>query len=81
MPSVSRWKINNFKDMNKLRHYNNNKLGGPITGGLAGVVMAFLGVSMNKKQQLSNWEKRPLTIDQITYAGNYKKKKKKKNNR
>ncbi|ORZ17238.1 hypothetical protein BCR42DRAFT_351437 [Absidia repens] len=68
MPSVKTWKINNFKDMNKLRHYSNNKLGSPITGGLAGVVMTFLGVSMNKKQQLSNWEKRPLTSEQITYA-------------
>ncbi|CAO3586114.1 unnamed protein product [Absidia cylindrospora] len=68
MPSVKTWKINNFKDMNKLRHYSNNKLGSPITGGLAGVVMTFLGVSMNKKQQLSNWEKRPLTPEQITYA-------------
>ncbi|KAI8089693.1 uncharacterized protein BX664DRAFT_280827 [Halteromyces radiatus] len=68
MPGVKSWHISNFKDMNKIRHFNNNKLGQPITGGLAGVVTHFLGVSMNKKQQLSNWEKRPLTIEQIHYA-------------
>ena len=39
-----------------------------IIGGLAGLVSTFLGVRMNKRQQLSNWEKRPLSEKQIDYA-------------
>lgn len=40
-----------------------------ITGGLAGVAQMFLGVTLNKRQQLSNWEKRPLTEEQALYGG------------
>ena len=38
-------------------------------GGLTGVVETFLNRSLNKKQQLSNWEQRPLTDEQTKYAG------------
>lgn len=40
-----------------------------IVGGLAGVASTFLGVKLNKRQQLSNWERRPLTEEQAIYAG------------
>jgi hypothetical protein len=69
MPNVKNWHIKNFRDMNKIKDYSANKKGNLIPGGLAGVVSTFLGVAMNKKQQLSNWEKRPLTKDQAVYAG------------
>ncbi|KAI9491900.1 ribonuclease H-like domain-containing protein [Zychaea mexicana] len=64
MPTASDWYTANLVDFKSLR----TKHGEPIPGGLAGVVSTFLGVSMNKKQQLSNWEQRPLTVDQATYA-------------
>ncbi|KAI8339511.1 hypothetical protein BC941DRAFT_372579 [Chlamydoabsidia padenii] len=64
MPDAKNWKTKNFKDMNKIK----DKKGNHISGGLAGVVSTFLGVAMNKKQQLSNWEKRPLTTEQARYA-------------
>lgn len=36
--------------------------------GLAGVLERHFGVVLDKKQQLSDWSKRPLTDDQIRYA-------------
>lgn len=42
--------------------------GQAIVGGLAGATSTFLGVTLNKRQQLSNWEKRPLTEEQSVYA-------------
>lgn len=36
--------------------------------GLAGVLEKHFGVVLDKKQQLSDWSKRPLTDDQIRYA-------------
>ncbi|ORX62949.1 hypothetical protein DM01DRAFT_1403358 [Hesseltinella vesiculosa] len=68
LPSVKRWQIANFKDFKKLRHFDNNQLGTTIAGGLAGAVSTCLHMSMNKKQQISNWEKRPLTEEQAIYA-------------
>lgn len=58
-------------DLKLIRHYDaiNKRLGNLVTGGLAGVVSTYLGVSVNKKQQISNWEKRPLTHEQVIYAG------------
>lgn len=50
--------------------------GQTIVGGLAGATSTFLGVTLNKRQQLSNWEKRPLTEEQSIYACECKKKKK-----
>jgi hypothetical protein len=38
-------------------------------GGLTGVVETFLNRSLNKKQQISNWEQRPLSFEQAVYAG------------
>lgn len=38
-------------------------------GGLTGVVETFLNHSLNKKQQISNWEQRPLSFEQAVYAG------------
>ncbi|KAI7880863.1 hypothetical protein K492DRAFT_237034 [Lichtheimia hyalospora FSU 10163] len=64
MPSVKKWATKHLVDFKNLRTADNK----PITGGLSGTVKHFLGVSMNKKQQLSNWEQRPLTMDQATYA-------------
>lgn len=65
MPSVKKWSTKHLVDFKNLRTADDK----PITGGLSGTVKHFLGVSMNKKQQLSNWEQRPLTVDQATYAG------------
>lgn len=65
MPSVKKWTTRHLVDFKNLRTADDK----PITGGLSGTVKHFLGVSMNKKQQLSNWEQRPLTVDQATYAG------------
>lgn len=75
MPKVKEWKIETMVDLKQIRYYDtiNKKLGNAITGGLSGVVTTFLGVSVNKKQQISNWEKRPLTHEQAIYAGTYKK--------
>ncbi|KAI7851405.1 ribonuclease H-like domain-containing protein [Circinella umbellata] len=64
LPTASDWYTSNLVDMKSLRTKDDR----PITGGLSGVISTFLGVSMNKKQQLSNWEQRPLTVDQATYA-------------
>ncbi|KAI9256967.1 hypothetical protein BY458DRAFT_535302 [Sporodiniella umbellata] len=41
----------------------------PIIGGLSGVVDTYLGRALNKRQQCSNWEQRPLTEEQAIYAG------------
>ena len=38
-------------------------------GGLAKLVEMCFGKPLDKSQQLSDWEKRPLTPEQITYAG------------
>ncbi|KAI9254509.1 hypothetical protein BDA99DRAFT_607234 [Phascolomyces articulosus] len=64
MPTASDWYTANLVDLKTLRTKNDE----PIPGGLSGVISSFLGVTMNKKQQLSNWEQRPLTMDQATYA-------------
>jgi ribonuclease D len=42
--------------------------GETVTGGLAGLVSTFLGAGLNKRQQLSNWEMRPLSEKQIIYG-------------
>lgn len=64
VPSSRGWQIKNFVDFKALKKLD----GSSITGGLAGVVSSFLGVSLNKRQQLSNWEKRPLTEEQVIYG-------------
>jgi hypothetical protein len=70
MPSSKEWKVSKLLDFKTIRTYTSYKdPGTPVVGGLAGVVATFLGQSLNKKQQLSNWEKRPLTDDQAAYAG------------
>lgn len=64
IPSSKEWKIKNFVDLKTLKNLD----GTPVTGGLAGVVNTILGVALNKRQQLSNWEKRPLTEEQEIYG-------------
>ncbi|CAO3614438.1 unnamed protein product [Cunninghamella blakesleeana] len=70
IPKVKNWKIETMVDFKQLRYYDtiNKKLGNVVNGGLSGVVTTFLGVSVNKKQQISNWERRPLTHEQTIYA-------------
>ncbi len=41
------------------------------SGGLALLVKRCFGKPLSKTQQLSDWEKRPLTQEQLTYAGEY----------
>lgn len=64
MPSSKQWQIENLVDLKNIKTSD----GKPVAGGLAGVVNTFLNVSLNKRQQLSNWEKRPLTEEQIIYG-------------
>ncbi|CEP20124.1 hypothetical protein [Parasitella parasitica] len=64
MPSSKDWEINNLVDMKNITSPD----GKAIIGGLAGVVSTFLNVALNKRQQLSNWEKRPLTAEQAAYG-------------
>jgi hypothetical protein len=58
------WKEQSFVDLKSLKNIN----GTSIAGGLAGVVRTVLGATLNKRQQLSNWEKRPLTEEQVVYG-------------
>lgn len=64
MPSSNKWKIEELVDLKNIKTLD----GKAVAGGLAGVVNLFLNVSLNKRQQLSNWEKRPLTEEQIVYG-------------
>ncbi|GAN04453.1 hypothetical protein MAM1_0064d03913 [Mucor ambiguus] len=64
MPSSKQWKIQKLVDLKNIKTLD----GKAVAGGLAGVVNSFLNVSLNKRQQLSNWEKRPLTEEQIIYG-------------
>lgn len=65
MPTAKEWKTESFVDYKNLK----TAAGQPVAGGLSGLVSTFLKFTMNKKQQLSNWEQRPLTDEQIRYAG------------
>jgi hypothetical protein len=58
-----------FADLNAVRNDQEDSETTTTRGGLAGVVEKFLNRSLNKKQQLSNWEQRPLTNEQTQYAG------------
>ncbi|RCI00386.1 Exonuclease mut-7, partial [Rhizopus stolonifer] len=64
IPSSKHWKMNHLLDLKTIK----SKQGSVVTGGLAGVVAEFLACSLNKRQQLSNWEKRPLSEEQILYG-------------
>jgi ribonuclease D len=64
IPSSTEWKLSHLLDMKIIK----SKHGEVISGGLAGLVFTFLGVGLNKRQQLSNWEMRPLSDKQITYG-------------
>ncbi|KAI8988699.1 hypothetical protein BDB01DRAFT_782817 [Pilobolus umbonatus] len=61
MPSSCQWQMSNLLDLKQVRNVK--------TGGLSGLIQSFLGVSLNKKQRMSNWEKRPLSEEQQIYAG------------
>ncbi|KAI8377057.1 hypothetical protein EDC96DRAFT_571325 [Choanephora cucurbitarum] len=64
MSSSKAWKLRNMLDLKSIE----TKQGTAMIGGLSGVVAEYLGCSLNKRQQLSNWEKRPLSPEQIVYA-------------
>ncbi|KAF7727169.1 Exonuclease mut-7 [Apophysomyces ossiformis] len=71
LPAAKNWKVAYMADFKHLRapQTDGDKSAGiKPPAGLAGVVSTFLGVGMNKKQRLSNWEQRPLTTEQILYA-------------
>lgn len=71
IPSSSSWKVSRLLDLKNIRSMPKSPRdqGETIAGGLTGVATTFLGVKLNKRQQLSNWEKRPLTEEQAIYAG------------
>eukprot|EP00002_Diphylleia_rotans_P037260 TRINITY_DN8305_c0_g1_i1.p1 TRINITY_DN8305_c0_g1~~TRINITY_DN8305_c0_g1_i1.p1 ORF type:complete len:859 (+),score=146.58 TRINITY_DN8305_c0_g1_i1:56-2632(+) len=65
--------LNNYIDIAEMYYYTKNpnkaRTKGSLTGiSLANVVQDVLKVKLSKKQQCSNWERRPLTKDQIHYA-------------
>ncbi|GAA5797116.1 hypothetical protein HPULCUR_002495 [Helicostylum pulchrum] len=70
IPSSKNWKVSKLLDLKSLKTLPTtaSDQGQIITGGLAGVTFTFLGVTLNKRQQLSNWEKRPLTEEQAIYG-------------
>ena len=39
--------------------------------GLSELVRQCLGKSLDKRQQMSDWERRPLRVKQVTYAGSF----------
>lgn len=70
IPSSSSWHVSRLLDLKSIRNMPKSPRdpGETIVGGLTGVATTFLGVKLNKRQQLSNWEKRPLTEEQAIYA-------------
>ena len=42
-----------------------------IPGGLSGMLVKLCGHKLDKSEQCSQWEQRPLTASQLHYAGNY----------
>ncbi|KAG0172731.1 Exonuclease mut-7 [Apophysomyces sp. BC1034] len=71
LPTAKDWNVACMADLKHIRAHqpgDDNKAVNKAPVGLAGVVSMFLGVGMNKKQRLSNWELRPLTDAQIHYA-------------
>lgn len=71
IPGSTEWQVSQLLDLKSLKTMPASLAdqGQVIQGGLAGVTQHFLGVTLNKRQQLSNWEKRPLTEEQALYGG------------
>lgn len=40
-----------------------------VAKGLSGLVQLSLGYPLDKREQFSDWEKRPLRTSQVVYAG------------
>ncbi|KAI8979737.1 hypothetical protein BDF20DRAFT_913253 [Mycotypha africana] len=64
IPSSTHWSVTSMMDLKNLKTMK----GESIIGGLNGVVYSFLDANLSKKQQLSNWEQRPLSEAQCIYA-------------
>jgi hypothetical protein len=57
----------NLIDLQKVHAQENSKAAGQVIS-LAALVRLELGVVMNKRQQCSNWDRRPLSESQLSYA-------------
>lgn len=71
-PDISEISLESFIDLANLNSCipDKSETSFPLAGGgLTGVVETFLNRSLNKKQQISNWEQRPLSFEQAVYAG------------
>jgi len=55
----------NVVDLQKLASADRDK---SVTPGLKAIVAAHLGVTLDKREQCSDWDRRPLTDSQLTYA-------------